>query len=97
MRVAGIVNMARAGEEGLVRLWDMRYGAYPVCTVSGHTGPVNSVDWCAAHPDVLVSGSSDRNIRICSFTADNLPLMGSTLCSNLPDRVIDGNVHQARS
>jgi WD40 repeat protein len=78
------------GEEGLVKLWDLRYGARPVCTIHGHTGPVNSVDWNAAHPDLLVSGGSDRSLRVTSLTADNLAVIGSMSCGTLTDQITQG-------
>ncbi|ELR20454.1 WD domain, Gbeta repeat domain containing protein [Acanthamoeba castellanii str. Neff] len=79
--------IATGGEEGLVKLWDLRYGARPVCTIHGHTGPVNSVDWNAAHPDLLVSGGSDRSLRVTSLTADNLAVIGSMSCGTLTDQI----------
>ncbi|ELR20449.1 WD domain, Gbeta repeat domain containing protein, partial [Acanthamoeba castellanii str. Neff] len=82
--------IATGGEEGLVKLWDLRYGARPVCTIHGHTGPVNSVDWNAAHPDLLVSGGSDRSLRVTSLTADNLAVIGSMSCGTLTDQITQG-------
>jgi WD40 repeat protein len=58
--------------------------------VHGHTGPVNSIDWSAAHADLLVSGGSDRCLRVCSLTANNLAMMGSMSCGTLPDQVTQG-------
>lgn len=47
--------------DGMVRLWDLRSGQVHRSLV-GHTGPVTCLQFDDVH---LVTGSSDRSIRVC--------------------------------
>lgn len=49
--------------DGMIRLWDLRSGQVHRSLV-GHTGPVTCLQFDDVH---LVTGSSDRSIRVCFF------------------------------
>lgn len=58
--------------DGMVRLWDLRSGQVHRSLV-GHTGPVTCLQFDDVH---LVTGSSDRSIRVCilSFSPRDIVL-----------------------
>lgn len=49
--------------DGMIRMWDLRSGQVHRSLV-GHTGPVTSLQFDDVH---LVTGSSDRSIRVCEL------------------------------
>lgn len=51
--------------DGMVRLWDLRSGQVHRSLV-GHTGPVTCLQFDDMH---MVTGSSDRSIRVCIFNS----------------------------
>ncbi|KAJ2824088.1 hypothetical protein IWW50_003499, partial [Coemansia erecta] len=67
--------LATAGEDGAVRVWDLRYAAADgacVATLSHPTnhGAIRSLAWSATHADLLSTGTSDKSWWLHSLRAD---------------------------
>jgi hypothetical protein len=56
--------LASCGDDGLIKVWDLRFGAEPVRTLSGHSNSVLSVAWSRSHCEMLCSGGVDRTSRV---------------------------------
>ncbi|ORY38759.1 WD40 repeat-like protein [Rhizoclosmatium globosum] len=56
--------LASAGEDSIVRVWDLRYLKNPTAKIEGHYQGIQSMTWSNTHAEILVTGSSD-----CSFRA----------------------------
>ena len=60
--------LATAGEDGDVKLWNVRSGRGTPRTLRGHTGPVRAVSF-SADGQRLISAGQDGAIRIWSTVA----------------------------
>lgn len=56
--------VATAGEDSIIRVWDIRMERSPVRELSNHLNSVNSISWSPTNCDILVSGGSDRRYNI---------------------------------
>ena len=56
--------VASCGDDGLVKIFDTRFGTEPMRTLSGHTNSVTSVAWSKSHCEMLVSSSVDKTARV---------------------------------
>ncbi|KAJ2832356.1 hypothetical protein GGI24_001266 [Coemansia furcata] len=61
--------LATAGEDGAVRVWDLRHTAGPAATLRHATsaGAPRRVAWSPTHVDLLSAGTSDRAWRLHSL------------------------------
>ncbi|KAJ3086309.1 hypothetical protein HK102_013306 [Quaeritorhiza haematococci] len=55
--------LASGGEDGSVKIWDLRFLKYPAARIDGHFGSVTSLAWSNTHADILCTGSADRSWR----------------------------------
>ncbi|KNC99568.1 uncharacterized protein SPPG_04957 [Spizellomyces punctatus DAOM BR117] len=62
--------MASAGEDAVVKLWDLRYVKHPVGRIDGHCQSIQSLAWSNTHCEILTTASSDRSWRAWSFAPD---------------------------
>jgi WD40 repeat protein len=56
--------IASAGDDGLVKVWDTRFGGEPVRVLSGHASAVRKVEWSKSHCEMLVSGGADKSVKV---------------------------------
>ncbi|KAJ3332835.1 hypothetical protein HDU76_012899 [Blyttiomyces sp. JEL0837] len=55
--------LASAGEDSVVRIWDLRYTKDPAGRIEGHYHGIHSLTWSSTHAEILATGSSDRSIK----------------------------------
>ncbi|KAJ3021921.1 UNVERIFIED_CONTAM: hypothetical protein HDU68_009406 [Siphonaria sp. JEL0065] len=55
--------LASAGEDSIVRVWDLRYLKNPAAKIEGHYQGIQSMTWSNTHAEILVTGSSDCTFR----------------------------------
>eukprot|EP00457_Paulinella_chromatophora_P000602 gb/GEZN01000602.1/.p1 GENE.gb/GEZN01000602.1/~~gb/GEZN01000602.1/.p1 ORF type:complete len:1287 (-),score=152.34 gb/GEZN01000602.1/:186-4016(-) len=56
--------LASAGDDGFVKIWDLRYGTRPVVSLDGHLNSVSQVAWSRSHAELLISGGADGTLRL---------------------------------
>jgi len=56
--------VASAGDDGLVKVWDLRFGAEPMRVLMGHSSSVLKVGWSRSHAEMLVSSGVDKTVRL---------------------------------
>ncbi|KAJ3231068.1 hypothetical protein HDU81_004058 [Chytriomyces hyalinus] len=61
--------LASAGEDSVVRLWDLRYLKNPAAKIEGHYQGLQSMAWSTTHGEILMTGSNDCTARAWSFDA----------------------------
>ncbi|KAI9202537.1 uncharacterized protein BJ171DRAFT_627408 [Polychytrium aggregatum] len=61
--------LATAGDDAVVRLWDIRYSKYPAGKLEGSYSAIDSMCWSNTHCDVVSVGCRDGAWRAWSFTA----------------------------
>jgi WD40 repeat protein len=64
--------VATSGEDGVVKIWDIRFMNGPAARIEGHYGEVNTICWSTTHCDVLASGSTDRSWKAWSLSSSIL-------------------------
>ncbi|KAJ2999530.1 hypothetical protein HDV02_002677 [Globomyces sp. JEL0801] len=64
--------LASAGDDGVVKLWDIRYLKGPLSRIDGHYGAVTSMAWSNTHCDIIATTSMDRSCRAWSFSSDEI-------------------------
>jgi WD40 repeat protein len=55
--------IASAGEDGVVKMWDIRYLKNPAARIDAHYGSIRSIGWSNTHCNVLSTVSHDRSWR----------------------------------
>ncbi|KAJ3123100.1 hypothetical protein HK098_002223 [Nowakowskiella sp. JEL0407] len=55
--------VATSGEDGTLKIWDLRYLKFPVARIDTHYHSVESIAWSNTHSEIITTGSSDRNWR----------------------------------
>ncbi|KAJ3207938.1 hypothetical protein HDU82_003135 [Entophlyctis luteolus] len=64
--------LASAGEDSVVRVWDLRYAKAPAVKIEGHYQGIQSICWSKMHAEILVTGSNDCSARGWSINRDTL-------------------------
>jgi WD40 repeat protein len=62
--------VASAGEDGAVKVWDLRCGARALVALDEHVCAATRIAWSPTHAEVLATASIDRRVRVWSL---NLP------------------------
>ena len=62
---------ATAGEDGILRTWDLADGGKLAKEMKGHTGPITALAANPAVPAQLVSGGQDGTVRLWDAAAGN--------------------------
>ncbi|KAI8845510.1 WD40-repeat-containing domain protein [Chytridium lagenaria] len=52
--------LASAGEDSVVKIWDLRYLQVPMCRIDGHYRGIRSLSWSNTHANVISTGSDDN-------------------------------------
>ncbi|TPX32922.1 hypothetical protein SmJEL517_g04101 [Synchytrium microbalum] len=61
--------LASSSDDGVVKVWDLRYGKQPAARVDGHYQGVNAVAWSNTRVDLLATVSSDKSWRAWTFNS----------------------------
>lgn len=61
---------ATAGSDGIIQVWDTRFGAQPVRTLADHSNAVNSISWSPTNTDMLASGGADRRFKMWNLRVE---------------------------
>ncbi|KAI8920454.1 hypothetical protein BC831DRAFT_479528 [Entophlyctis helioformis] len=64
--------VATSGEDGVVKVWDIRHMGGPAARINGHYDAINAIAWSNTHCDIVASASSDRAWRAWSLQPDQL-------------------------
>ncbi|KAJ3181187.1 hypothetical protein HDU87_001316 [Geranomyces variabilis] len=59
--------MASAGEDAVVKMWDLRYLQHCVGRIDAHYQGIHSLAWSNSHAETLTTASSDRSWRAWAF------------------------------
>jgi hypothetical protein len=59
--------LATSGEDGVIKLWDIRYLKGSAARIDGHYSGITSLAWSNTHCEVLATGSKDRSVKIWNF------------------------------
>ncbi|KAJ3099377.1 hypothetical protein HDU97_003250 [Phlyctochytrium planicorne] len=51
--------LASAGEDSVVKIWDLRFLRTPACRIDGHYLGVRSMAWSNTHANIIATGSND--------------------------------------
>ncbi|ETO24855.1 hypothetical protein RFI_12302 [Reticulomyxa filosa] len=78
--------IATCGDDGCVKIWDMRYDYAPVRVLRGHTNSVHTsemltrcylntkkqkkVRWSKSHAEMLITGSTDRTLMLWNLRVE---------------------------
>eukprot|EP00158_Paraphelidium_tribonemae_P008389 Partr_v1_DN28568_c0_g1_i2_m73099 putative NA len=78
--------IATAGDDHVVRVWDLRQTRLPVVSLAQHYDAVNSISWASSHGDIIGAGSSDGRCFIWQMAPDKI------VAASDKKRVIGGTV-----
>ncbi|KAJ3152758.1 hypothetical protein HDU86_005517 [Geranomyces michiganensis] len=59
--------MASAGENAVIKMWDLRYLQHCVGRIDAHYQGIHSIAWSNSHAETLTTASSDRSWRAWAF------------------------------
>lgn len=62
--------LATSGEDGVVKMWDIRYLKGNAVRIDAHYNSITSIAWSNTHCDILSTVSSDRSWRAWNINAD---------------------------
>ncbi|KAJ3066967.1 hypothetical protein HDU98_009785 [Podochytrium sp. JEL0797] len=62
--------LASAGEDSVVRVWDLRYLKNPAVKIEGHYQGIQSMAWSTTHAEILLTGSTDATFRAWCIDAN---------------------------
>jgi len=54
--------LATGGDEGIVKVWDVRNLNAPTCELQGHEGSILSIAWSPSNEDQLATSSADSHV-----------------------------------
>lgn len=61
--------LASSGNDGIVKVWDIRYFKNPTARIDGHYGSVNSIAWSTSHVEQLATASLDHRWRLWQLSS----------------------------
>ncbi|KAJ1547265.1 hypothetical protein HK405_006313, partial [Cladochytrium tenue] len=64
--------LASAGEDSVVKVWDIRRLQFPVALIEGHYMGVQGMAWSACHAEMMATGSADGRFRVWCLEPNNL-------------------------
>ncbi|KAJ3111542.1 hypothetical protein HK100_002653 [Physocladia obscura] len=56
--------LASAGEDSVVKLWDLRYLKNPVAKIEGNYQGIQSICWSNTHAEILTTGANDCSFKV---------------------------------
>ncbi|KAJ3306585.1 hypothetical protein HDV03_004714 [Kappamyces sp. JEL0829] len=62
--------LASAGEDGVVKMWDIRYMKGCAARIDAHYGAVTSLSWSNTHCEILSTASIDRTVRVWNIDSE---------------------------
>ncbi len=72
-------SLAAGCDDGTISVWDVG-SARSQATLSGHSAPVYSLDWCHGTGTMLASGAGDCTVRLWS-----MPLCAEAMLAAVPE------------